>query len=112
MPSSRARTTSGVGLGDGRGGDHDLGHGGVDGGRLVADAHRDAGRLELADVVGVLEVAAGDLAAALVQDEGDAAHAGASDANEVGALDGLLNAGVSHVSASLGRAVMDAQALR
>ena len=115
-PDGNAQLTGaddlGVGLGDGRGGDHDLGHGGVDGGRLVADAHRDAGRLQLTDVVGVLEVAAGDLAAALVQDEGDAAHAGASDANEVGALDGLLNAGVSHVSASLGRAVMDAQALR
>ena len=64
------------------------------------DAHRDAGRLELADVVGVLEVAAGDLAAALVQDEGDAAHAGATDTDKVGALElgrGGCSLGISHV---------------
>ena len=86
----------GVGLGDGRGGHDDVGRDGIDGGGLVADVDLDARLLELAHVARGLEVAAGHVAAALVQDERDAAHAGAADADEVRAADGLRDGRIAH----------------
>ena len=86
----------GVGLGDGGGGHDDLRHGGVDGGRLMAHVDLDAGVLELADIMGCLKVAAGDLAAALVQHQGDAAHPRSADTDEVRALDLRVGRDLGH----------------
>ena len=93
----------GVGLGDGRGGHDDVGGNIVDGGRLVAQVNLDAGLLEVAGVARLLEVGAAHLAASLVKDKGDAAHAGAADTDEVGALDVRRNHGLSHESLSMQR---------
>ena len=80
----------GVRLGDGRGDHDDVGPHGVDGGGLVANVDLDASGLELADVARALEVAARHDDAALVQDERDAAHARATDADDVDALERKL----------------------
>ena len=96
-----ARTDElGVGLGN-SGRDHDdvrldL----VDGGSLMAHMHLHAGAGKLANVARRLKVGAGNDIAALVKDEGDAAHAGATDTDKMGALElgrGGCSLGISHV---------------
>ena len=90
----------GVGLGN-SGGDHDyVGLDLVDRGGLVTYMHLHAGAGKLADIARRLKVGAGNGIAALVQDEGDAAHAGATDTDKVGALElgrGGCSLGISHV---------------
>ncbi len=76
-----------VGLGDGRGDDHDVGLDRVDRGGLVTDVNVDARAGELAAVTRGLEVGAAHAVAALVKHEGDAAHAGPADADEMRALE-------------------------
>ena len=78
----------GVGLGDRGRDDHDVGLELIDGRSGVTDMDRNARAGELADVAGGLKVGTGNPAAALMQNERDAAHAGSADANEVGALEG------------------------
>lgn len=90
MPSSRGADDLGVRLGDGRGDHDDVGPHGVDGGGLVTNVDLDASGLELADVARALEVAARHDDAAFVQDERDAAHARATDADDVDALERKL----------------------
>lgn len=65
-------------------------------------AHVDlhAGTGKLANIARRLKVGAGNGITALVQDEGDAAHAGATDTDKVGALElgrGGCSLGISHV---------------
>jgi hypothetical protein len=54
--------------------------------------HADAQRGQALQGGAVALVAAGDAVAQVVQDLGDAAHAGAADADEVDVLDGVLHA--------------------
>ena len=62
----------------------------------MADVDLDARLLELTHVARGLEVAAGHVAATLVQDERDAAHAGSADADEVSAANGLRDGRIAH----------------
>ena len=52
-------------------------------GRVVTDAHRDAGFLEVSRVTRDFEIRAGDAHAESGEHHGDAAHAGAADTHEV-----------------------------
>ena len=67
----------------------------------MANVDLDAGSLELADVARALEVAAGDVNAALVEDERDAAHAGTTNADDVDALERKLLRSGCHAMAPL-----------
>ena len=85
-----ARTDDlGIGIGDRRRDDDDIGAYLVDGVRLVAHVHIDAGAGELADIARGLEVRARHGVPALMQDERDTAHAGAADTYEMSAREGL-----------------------
>ena len=87
----------GIGLGNRRRDHDDVGRKLVDRLRTVPDLDVNACVLEAADVIGALEVGAGDPAAALVQDQCDTAHAGTADADEVRARESRR---LSHVSPS------------
>lgn len=96
-----ARTDElGVGLGN-SGRDHDdIGLDLVDGGGLMAHMHLHAGAGKLANIARRLKVGAGNDITAFVKDEGDAAHAGATDTDKMGALEigrGGCSLGISHV---------------
>ena len=90
----------GVRLGN-SGRDHDhVGLDLVDRRSLVTNVNLHAGARKLANVARSLKVGTGNGIAALVQNEGDAAHAGATDTDEVGALKlgrGGCSLGISHV---------------
>ena len=96
-----ARTNKlGVGLGNSGGNHDDVGLDLVDGGGLMAHVHLHAGAGKLANVARRLKVGAGNGITALVKDKGDAAHAGATDTDKMGALElgrGGCSLGISHV---------------
>ena len=90
----------GVGLGN-SGRDHDhVGLDLIDRGGLVAHMNLHASTGKLTNVARGLKVGTGNGIATLVQNESDAAHAGATDTDKVGALElgrGGCSLGISHV---------------
>lgn len=90
----------GVGLGN-SGRDHDhVGLDLIDRGGLVAHMNLHASTGKLTNVARGLKVGTGNGIAALVQNESDTAHAGATDTDKVGALElgrGGCSLGISHV---------------
>ena len=84
-----------IGLGDGRGDDHDVGRDLVDGPCRMADIHLDASLLEVAHIARRLEVGTRHGIATLMEHERDAAHARTTDADEVCALE-VLRGGDGH----------------
>ena len=90
----------GIRIGNRGGHDDDVRLDLVDRGGLMPDMHLDAGSRELADIARGLEVGAGDGIAAFMKHEGDAAHAGTADTDEVGALElgrGSFDLGICHM---------------
>ena len=86
----------GVGLGDGRGDDHDIGLDLVDGAGMVAHEDLDSLLDQGAGVLRGLQVATGDMEATLVQHQRNAGHAGAADTDEMDALKGASVGFLSH----------------
>ena len=90
-----------VRLGDGGRHDDDIGCDGVDRGRFMADVDIDPGAGKLANIARRLEVGTAHHTAALMQDERDAAHAGAADTDEMDAPRALGVLGICHDRAIL-----------
>ena len=80
----------GVRLGDSGGDNHHVGLHLVDGFGLVADMNIDTSTRELANIARGLKIGTRHNIAALMQNEGDTAHAGAANPDKVGALERRL----------------------